>query len=54
LQATAQGYSFSGNILSLTLAAAIIENHLGMRFVNFIAMPQMPQFIVGPQPMRVG
>jgi hypothetical protein len=40
--------------LSLTPAAAIIENHLGMRFVNFIAMPQMPQFIVGPQPMQVG
>jgi hypothetical protein len=40
--------------LSLTPAAAIIENHLGMRFVNFIAMPQMPQFVVGPQPMQVG
>ena len=38
---------------SLTPAAAIIENHLGMRFVNFTAMAQLPQIIVGPQPIQI-
>ena len=36
---------------SLTPTAAIIENQLGMRFVNFVAMPQ-PPIIVGPQPIQ--
>jgi hypothetical protein len=39
---------------SLTPAGAIIENHLGMRFINFVAMAQMPQIIVGPQPIQTG
>jgi Serine dehydrogenase proteinase len=39
--------------LSLTPTAAIIENHLGMRFINFMAVaPQMPQIVLGPQPMQ--
>jgi hypothetical protein len=40
--------------LSLTPAAAIIENQIGMRFVNFVAMPQTPQFVLGPQPIQTG
>jgi hypothetical protein len=38
----------------LTPAAAIIENQIGMRFVNFVAMPQTPQFVLGPQPIQTG
>jgi hypothetical protein len=40
--------------MSLTPAAAIIENHLGMRFINFMAMAQGPQMLIGPQPMQIG
>jgi Serine dehydrogenase proteinase len=39
--------------LSATAAAAIIENQIGMRFINIVPMPQVPQFLAGPQPMQI-
>jgi hypothetical protein len=27
---------------------------LGMRFINFMAMVQSPQLLIGPQPMQIG